>query len=223
MSSGLNSSAKRHQELIQTPSGSVSKRDILLSQSKSGVKSERRQEPSTRAQEPVQPFIDIPPRDQRQAFNFITLGRFQINSTITRIRICKFILLLNIKMLAILTATVFWLATAIYLKTLLNWEGPRHFFYELALRYFSDAPQTTSIWRHIFPGTNYGNSHHLRLTVHRSSNLQSTVIYSTLIPLLIDNPMVWLFVMVCMFINHYLLCVATDFLSKVHPTIRPAN
>lgn len=224
MSSGLKSSSKLHQDLLRSPPDSVSKQDYtLLSQTKSGVKSEQRQESTRSKQVPLQPFVDIPPRTQSQAFNFITMGMFQIDSTITRVRICKYVLLLNIKILSILTATVFWLAAPIYLKTLLNWQAPGNILYELVLRYLSGSPSTTSIWRHLFPGTDYSNSHHLRLAVHRSNQLHSPIIYSTSISLLLDNPMVWLFVMVFMFTSHCLLCFANDFLSKVSPTIRPAN
>lgn len=224
MSSALKSSSKLHQDLLQSPTDSVSKQDhTLLSQNKSGVKSEQRQEPTRSKQVPLQPFVGIPPRAQSQAFNFITLGRFQIDSTITRARICTFVLLLTIKMLSILTATVFWLAAPIYLKTLLNWEAPGKILYELTLRYLSGSPSTTSIWRHIFPGTDYSNSPHLRLTVHRSSYPHSPIIYSTSIPIFLDNPMVWIFVMVFMFTSHHLLCFAHECLSKVRPSIRPAN
>ena len=232
MSSGLKSSSKLRIDLLRTPPGSVSKQEYLQDyplppqdyslrpQNKSGVKSAQRQEPTRSAQIPIQPFFDTPPRAESQAFNFITLGRFQTGSTITRIRICKWVVLLTIKILSILTATVFWLAAPIYLKTLLNWKAPGNIFYELTLRYLSGSPSTTSIWKHIFPGTDCSNSHHLRLAVHSSSYLHSPIIYSTSIPLLLDNPMVWLFVMVSMFNSHHLLCFAHDCLSRVSPTIR---
>jgi hypothetical protein len=224
MSSGLKSSSKLHQDPPRSPPDSLSKQDFaLLSQNKSGVKGEQRQEPTSSEKVPVQPFVDVPPRAQSQAFNFITLGRFQIDSTVTRVRISKWVLLLTIKILSILTATVFWLATLICLKALLNWQSPWKIIYEFTLRYLSGSPRTAHIWRHIFPGTDCSNSHHLRLTVHTSSYLHSPIIYSTSIPLLLDNPMVWLLVIAFMFTSHHLLCFAHDCLSKVSPTIRAAN
>jgi hypothetical protein len=216
-------------DLQRTPPRSGVKQDnTLLSKSKPDLNSESRPELprpelSSRKQEPAQLLVEIPPKAQSQAFNFITMGRFQIGSSITRVRICKLLLLLTIKILSILTATVFWLSAPIYLKTLLNWQAPGKIFYELTLRYLSGSPPTTPIWRHIFPGTDCSNSHHLRLAVHSSSYLHSPIIYSTSIPLLLDNPIVWLFVMVFMFSSHHLLCFAYDCLSKVSPTIGPAN
>jgi hypothetical protein len=121
-------------------------------------------------------------------------------------------------MLSMLTAIVFWLAALICLKTFLNWSAPREIFYELLHRYISGLPTTASIWRHIFPGTGYRNSYHLRLAVHGSSYLYSTAIYSESIPLLLENPVVWFALMVFMFASQYLLCFAHDFLSKVSPT-----
>jgi hypothetical protein len=224
MSSGLKASPKPPQNLLQTPPDSLSKREFtVLLQNNSGFKSEQRQEPTSSRKVPVQPFVDVPPTAQSQTFNFITMRRFQIDSTITRVRICKWVLLLTIKILSILTATVFWLAAPIFLKTLFSWEAPIKIFYELILRCISGSRSTTPIWRHIFPGTDYRNSYHLRLTIQPSSYLHSPIIYSASTPLLLDNPMVWLFVMAFMFTNHHLLCFAHDCLSKVSPTIRKAN
>jgi hypothetical protein len=223
-SSGLKSSSKLHQETLRSPPESLSKQDCdRLSQNKSGVKSTQREEPSSCKQVPLQPCVVIPSRARSQAFNFITLGRFQVDSTITRLRICKLILLLTIKILSIQTAAVFWLASLICLKTLLNWQAPANILYELTYQYTLGSRSTTPIWSHIFPATDYINSRNLRLTVHRSSYLNSPIIYSTSIPLIIDDPIVWIFVMVFMFVSHHLLCFAHDCLSKVSPTIQPAN
>lgn len=222
--SSVKSTSNPHPDLLRTPPGSFSKQDIpVLSLNKSPVKSERRQEPPSSTKVPIQPFTDVPPRAQSRAANFITLGRFHIDSTITRLRICRWVLLLTIKMLSILTATVFWLATPIFLKNLLNWQAPGKIIYELTLRYLSNMPPTTPIWKNIFPGTDYSNSPHLRLTVHASSYQHSPIIYTTSIPLILDNPMIWLVLLVSMFIGHHLLCFTHDCLSKVSPTIRAAN
>lgn len=224
MSSGLKSSSKLHQDLLRSPPDSFSKQDdTLLSQNKSGVKSGQREEPTRSQQVPVQPFVDTPPRAQSQTFNFITMRKFQIESTITRARICKSVLLLTAKMLSMVTAAVFWLSVLICLKTLLNWQAPWRILYELIVRWFSASTSTTSIWRLIFIGTNYSDSYYLRLTVHRSSYLHSPSIYSISTPLLLENPMVWFSVMLLMFISHHLSCLAHDCLNKISPTIRPAN
>lgn len=226
MSSGIKSSSKtdQYQGQLITPQRSGFKQEpIPFSQNKSVAKSEQRQESTRNKQVPLPPFVDIPPRSQSPPFSFIMLRRFQLDSTITRAWICKFILLLTIKILSILTAIVFWLTVPIYLKTLLSWQAPRKILYELTLRYFSDSPSTSSIWRHIFPGSDFSNSYHLRLTVHSTGYIHSPTLYSTAMTIIIDNPLIWLFVMVFMFISHHLLCFAHDCLSKVSPTIRSAN
>ena len=221
-------------DLQRTPPRSGIKQDnTLLSKSKPDLNSESRPELlrpelprpelSRRKQEPAQPLVEITPRAQSPVFNFITMGRFQLESTIARAWICKLILLLTIKILSIQTAAVFWLAALICLKTLLNWQAPANVLYELTYQYTSGSRSTTPIWSHIFPATDYINSRNLRLAVHRSSYLNSPIIYSTSIPLIIDNPVVWIFVMVLMFVSHHLLCFAHDCLSKVSPTIQPAN
>jgi hypothetical protein len=234
MESGRKSNTAFTINLPKTPSHSgVKQDDTLLLQNTPRVKRDqeqtmREQEPIVREEAPIvrgqarlQPFIDAPPRAQIQAFNFITLGRFQIDSTITR-RICKVLLLLTIKMLSMLTATVFWICTPVCLKTLLNWKAPGNILYELP-RYLSGSPSATSIWRHIFPGTEYANSHHLRLAIHGSSHPHSPIIYSTSITLILENPVVWLSVLLFMFTSQHLLCFAHDSISKVNPAIRSAD
>jgi hypothetical protein len=215
-------------DLQRTPQRSGAKQDnIMLSQSKPNPNSEPRSELprpelSMRRQEPAQPAFEIPPRAQTPAFNFITMGRFQLDSTITRAWICNRVLLLTIKILSMLTAAVFWLAFPFYIKTLLSWKAPLNIFYDIIDSYTSGLPSTTPIWRRLFPATDY-TGHQLRLIVHQSSYLHSQTFYSASIPLILDNPLVWLFVMTLMFASHHLLCFAHDCVSKVSSTIRPAN
>ena len=195
-------------------------------QNKSGLKNEQTPELTRTKEVPLQPVAAIPPTAQPaqpRTFNFITMGRLQLDSTVTRLRICKFILLLIIKALSIPTAFAFWLSVPFCLTTLLTWKAPVNFFYELTLRYLSGSSSTTPIWRQSFPDTDCSNSHHLRLSVHRSSYLHSSIICSTSVPLLVHNHMVWLSVMIFMFLSHHFLCFAHDCLSRVNSTIRPAN
>lgn len=217
MSLGLNSNSKSRQELQLTPRRSLSKQDLAQnSQSKSGVRSEPEQQPTSSKKIPIQPFFGVPPRAQTQIPNYITLGMFRIDPTIAKVSICKWVVLFTIKILSILTAILFWLATTICFKTLLSWKAPGQILYELTIRHLSGSSTTATIWRHLFPDTDYINSHHLRLAVHTSSYKHSPIIYSTSIPLLLDNPMVWLSLMVFMFISHHLLCFSHDCLSSQH-------
>jgi hypothetical protein len=231
MSSRVNSSVKLHQESeqntypnpLQTPQQSFSKQDSALpSQHKSGMKTPQRQESISRAKVSIKSFLNIPPREPSYAFNFITMGRFQIDSTITRVRVFTWLLLLSIKIVSLLTATAFWLATIIFIKNLSEWDGPLKILY-FTLRYLGGSPPVDNLLRHIFFGTGYLSGPHLRLAVHTSNYINSPAIYSTSIPILHSNPFVWLFIMTFMFISHYLTCFAHDCLSKVSPTITPAN
>lgn len=222
MTSRTNSSMKLQQESEQvkyptpplTPQQSFSKQGSALpSQRKSAMKSPQRQDSVSRAQVPIQPFPEIRPRAQSLAFNFITMGRFQIDSTITRARVFIWLLLLSTKMVSILTATAFWLATIIAIKNLLDWNGPLKILY-FTVRYLGGSPPVKDLWSHIFLGTEYLSGPHLRLAVHNSDYIHSSAIYSTSIPILYDNPFVWLFVMALMFISHYFTCFAHDCLAK---------
>lgn len=217
MSLGLNSSSKSHQEAPQTPRRSLSKQDFSQNpQSKSGVKIEPGQLPTSNRKAPEQPLFGAPLRAQSRTPNYITMGMIHVNPTATKVSICKGVILFTIKMLSMLTAIFFWLATAIWFKTLLCWKAPGQLLYDLVVRYLSGAPINDAIWRHIFPGTDYGNSHHLRLAIHTSSYTHSPAIYSTSIPLLLDNPVVWLSLMAFMFVGHHLLCFSHDCLSSHH-------
>lgn len=159
-----------------------------------------------------QPF-EMPSRAQRNTFNFITMGIIQLDSTTTRAWISKWILLLTIKMLSMLTAALFWLALPIYAYSLYRWQAPLNIFYDLTSRY-SSGSVSTIIWRHIFPATEFSSGHQLKLVVHQTSYLQSQTFYSTSIPLFLENPIAWLFLMTFMFTSHHLLCFAYDSLDK---------
>ena len=231
MASRVNSSVKHQQDLdqdsslnlLRTPQRSFSKQGSALhSQHKSGVKIPQRQESISKTRVSIEPFIEIPPTDQSRAFNFITMGRFQIDSTITGVRVFTWLLLFTIKIVSILTATAFWLATIIFIKTLSEWNGPLELLY-FTFRYLKGAPPVDNLWMHIFLGTEYLSGPQLRLAVHSSNYVYAPAIYSTSIPIIYDNPFVWLFVMTFMFISHYFACFAHDCLSKLSSTIRPAN
>lgn len=217
MSLGLNSSSKSYQEPPQTPRRSSSKQDLPQnSQNKPGVKTEPGQPTASNRKAPEQPVFGALPRNQSRAPNYITMGMFHIGPTTAKVSIFKAMLLFTTKVLSVLTAFFFWLATAICFKTSICWKAPAQLLYELVIRYLSGAPITDTIWRHLFPGTDYSNSHHLRLAVHTSNYTHSPAIYSTSIPLLLDNPVVWLSLMAFMFISHHLLCFSHDCLSNHH-------
>lgn len=224
MSSRLNSSVKLTQypeyqpapESLETPHNSLCKQDPrFLSLRKSGVKSPQRQESISRAVVPIRQFDDIPPRDQSRAFNFITMGRFNIGSTIIRVRVFTWLLLLTIKVVSILTAAAFWLATALLITNLSGIYGTSTVLCS-ALRYL-EGPQIDIIWRQICLNTGYLRVPHLRLTVYASNSLRSPLIYSTSMSIPHEDPLLWFYVMVLMFICHFLTCFAHDCLSKLKP------
>lgn len=181
------------------------------------------QEPVREAPRQIHPFAELEPVPQIQTFNFILPMRFQLAATVTRTRFCILVLLLAIRIFAILTAAVFWLSTPICFQKLAKWKAPERIFYELSLKFFSASPPTASIWRHVFPGTDYSNGPHLKLEVHSSSNPRLPVIYSASIPLLLDNPVIWLFLMALMFTCHQLLCFTHSCLNRARLEIRQAN
>ena len=189
---------------LRTPTGSAIKQDLRpLPQNQSGAKSEQRQGLSMSKQAPlppIQPFVDMPPRDQRQAFNFITMGRFRIPHTIIGARIFTFILLLANAVVFILTATGFWVSLFMFIRSLLSWRLLGSLLFEVTLRWLSGWPTPTPIWSHL---SNYTDSYHLGLAVQRSSSQGSPIIYSTSIPLMVDSSLVWFSVVVLMFIGHH--------------------
>ena len=203
--------------LLQTPYQSLTKQgSVQHSQNRSGMKTPKKQESVSNVKVSIQPFVDTPPTDQSRALNFITMGRFQIDSTINKVRVFTWLLLFNVKVFSLLTATVFWLATIIFIKKLSEWNG----LWEavcFALRYLVGSQTLNDLWRHIFLGNEYHSGPHLRLAVHTSNYIHSPAIYSTSIPILYNNPFVWLFVMTLMFISHYFTCFAHDCLSKIQP------
>lgn len=158
------------------------------------------------------PF-EMPPGAQRNAFNFITMGRIQLDSTIIRAWISKLVLLLTIKILSMLTAALFWLALPFYVHSLYSWQAPLNIFYDLTSRY-SSGSVSDIIWRHLVPATDFSSGYQLKLVVHQTSYLQSKTFYSTSIPLFLENPIAWFFLLTLMFISHHLLCFAHDSLTR---------
>lgn len=222
MSSRATSSMKLHQtteypedpDMSQSPRVSHFKREpVQFSPYMSGVKSPLKQEPVSNGKVP-QTSPGVSPRDQRSAFNYITMGRFRIDPTITRVRVFTWLLLLSIRMVSILTAVAFWLATVIFIGSMIEWAG-LVWILCFALKYLGGPPFDT-LWRHICFGTAYRGPH-LRLAVHTSNHVNSLVICSTSIQILHDNSFFWFFVMTLMFISHCFACFAHDCVSKLKP------
>jgi hypothetical protein len=198
-------------DLTQSPQVSLFKREpAQFSPHMSGVKSPLKQEPSNR--KVIRSFPDVSPRDQRRAFNYITMGRFWINPTTIRSRVFTWLLLLSIKMVSILTAAVFWLATVSLIISMFAWGG-QVWILCYALKYIGGPPADT-LWRHICLGTT-NRGPHLRLAVHASNYVNSQVICSISIQILQDHSFFWLFAMAFMFISHWFACFAHDCVSSL--------
>lgn len=164
---------------------------------------------SNRKAPPLSP--DASPRDQRRAFNYITMGRFQIYPTTTRVRVFTWLLLLSIEVVSILTAAAFWLATMIFISSMFDWNAPLGILC-FALKYL-EVPPFDTLWKHICLGPHRGP--HLRLAVHASNYVNSPVICSTSIKILHEHPFIWLFTMAFMFISHCFACFARGCVSKL--------
>ena len=209
--------------LLRSPYQSLTKQgSVMPSQNKSAVKTPKKQESVRNIKVPIQQFDDTPPTDEINSLNFITMGRFEMDSTSTQVRVFTWLLLLNIKIVSLVTAAAFWLATIAFFKSLTEWHGPLKALY-FALKYLSGFQTVDGLWRHILLGSEYLSGPHLRLAVHTSNYVHSPAIYSTSIPIIHNHPFVWLFVMTLMFISHYFTCFAHDCLSKLSPTIRRVN
>lgn len=205
----------------QTPQGSRTKNSLdQILPDKSGCKIEQEPIRSIR-KTPINTFdhaLEIrQPTLRTRYYDYITMGRFQIDSTITRARICLLVLFSCLKILSILTAAGFWIAAPLYLISLVDWQIPWKFIY-FTDRYIRGLPLTDHVWRFLFP--NGGSSYHLRVEIHTSLYSHSPAIFSTILPILIDNPVFLFFLMTFMFISHHLLCFAHDCLTKFTSTIR---
>ena len=207
----------------QTPRHSYPKPgSAVISHNKSGAKSPRIQESMSRTKVPIETFHDVPPK-VHDLHRYVSPGKtFQIDPTITRVRIFRWLLLWSIKVASIVTAIVFWLATILFIKLLVTWETPYRAFAVL-LSHLKGLPLPANIWRYIFLGSGYVNGPHLRVAVHASSYLHSATHYSASIPILLGDPLVWLFVMFIMVTSHSFLQFAHDCLSKLSPSTRAAN
>lgn len=220
MEEGVKSSSKLSVDLFQSPPISVIKQEHTLSRSKSGAKSEQKQELISRnRQASIQAFVDTPPRTQGHAFSFITFRQFEVDYTTTRLEIFTSVLLLTIGVLSIVTAAIFWITVIISLMALFTWRTPGQMLYDLIIRWLSDSPVNSPIWQQLYLGSG-SDGLHLRLAVHFSSYLNSPVIYSIMNPVVSNNPWAWLFVIVFMFTSHYLLCFAYGCLSKLSLRLR---
>lgn len=221
MSSRATSSMKLHQtteypDLLQSPQLShVKPEPTQFSPYASVVKSPLKQEPISN-RKVLQPSPGVSPGDQRRAFNYITMGRLWINPTTTRSPVFTWLLLLSIKIVSILTAAVFWLATVILISSMFAWGG-QVWILCFALKYLGGPPANT-LWRHICLGTT-NRGPHLRLAVHASNYVHSQVICSISIQILHDQLFFWLSVMAFMFISHYFTCFAHDCLIKLTPNV----
>lgn len=210
--------------LTQSPHESRTKLSLdQLSRSKSGVKIDQREPTRSVRKIPINAFDDGPETNQHklraQYYDYITMGRFQIDSITTTAKICLWVLLPCLKILSILTAAVFWIAAPFYLISLVNWQIPWksiYFVYTCIVGF----PLDDQVWRFLFPAAGSNSSYHLRVSIHTSLYYSSPAIGSTTLPILIDSPMALFFLMTLMFISHHLLCFTHDCLTKFVPTMR---
>lgn len=184
------------------------------SQRKSEGKTPQKRE-STSSTKAVRPSPDIPLRDQRRAFNYIMMGSFRIDPTITRLRVFTWLLISSIKAASVLTATAFWLATVLFISSKFECDVPVEILC-FALRHLG-GPSVAPLWKHVCLSTIYPRGPHLILAVHASNYVHSPIVYSKSISILQDRPSIWLFVMAFMFINHCFACFAHDCAIKLKP------
>ena len=207
----------------QTPQVSQSKQILdQLSRSKSGYKIGQEEPVRSMRTIPMNAFNDTPEIKQHEPhvrrYDYITMGSFHIDSTITRARICLRVLLFCIRVFSILTAAVFWVIAPFYLIGLVNWQLPWKLIY-LTYTYFGGRPLAGHISKILFPDVGSGG-YHLRVAIHPSLYYQSPAMCSMTVPILIDHSMALFFLMAFMFIGHHLLCFAHDCLTKFGRTIR---
>lgn len=208
----------------QTPQASQTKPSLdQLSHSKSRCKIDQGEPVRSMRKMPISDFPDASevkqPKPHARYYNYITMGRFQIDSTIIRARICLWVLFPCIKILSILTAAVFWIAAPFYLISLVDWQISWKSIY-FAYKYIGGLPLADHVRRILFSNVGSNISYHLRVAIHTSLYYRSPAICSTTLPILIDSPAALFFVMTFMFISHHLLCFAHDCLTKFVPTIR---
>lgn len=206
----------------QTPQASQTKPSLdQLSHSKSGRKTGQGEPVRSMRKMPISDFNDAREITQHephvQRYDYITMGSFHIDSTITRARICLRVLLFCIKIFSILTAAVFWITAPFYLASLVNWQLPWKLIY-LTYAYFGGRPLAGHTLKILFPDVGSGG-YHLRVAIHPSLYHQSPAMWSMTLPILIDHSMALFFLVAFMFIGHHLLCFAHGCLTKFGRTI----
>ena len=149
------------------------------------------------------------PRARRppvQVMHFFPMTRVRLECPIYGERFVYCLLTWATKTFSVVTGGAFHLAGLFLVVTSFTSQVPRRVFYELMARLNAPYPPNASIWEHIFPAHQSDRAHRLRLTVHAPNHPHPTMVYTTSIPLLIDNPVFWFIMMVSMCMGHNLLC-----------------
>ena len=158
---------------------------------------------------------------QSQAMNIFTLKRWKIETTIDRVQICLWTLILITKIFSILAVISFWIAVFFWLKSLPAWEGPQRIFNGYMYRRDAAANNVAlrddeAFLHDVFPGVESLMSYQLSFVLTDSGFHPSRAVFAMGLALLLKNPVTWLIIMIMTFACYHVS-------SFVHDCLRQAS
>jgi hypothetical protein len=142
--------------------------------------------------------------------------------TPSRIQFLRWLSLIVIKGLCILTNFLFWIFAFMFAKTLPTWTGLRPFItilWRCRPSFLGGGGLDTllNIWQDIFPEDEILNSHSLQIILHETGEVGAAALNMITVPLLVGNPIFWACAMTVTLICH---CVLSFIYRCLDPTDR---
>ena len=179
----------------------------------------------TQAISPEQNVVGEQNTTQSKAYNAFTLKRWRIDTTIDRVQICIWILILIMKVVSMLSVISFWISLFFWLKSLPGWEGPQRIFNGFARRRAAGInnqviPADDSLWDDLFPVAEALLSYQLNFTVEDSAIQPNLNLYGFRVPLLTANPVMWLLFMGIIFCCYNIASIVYGSLLQASTVMR---
>ena len=169
---------------------------------------------------PMQNAVGRQVNDTSKTYDIFTLKRWNLDLTIDRVQVCLWMLILMMKIISTLAVISFWLAVLFCLKSLPGWQGPQRVITGYVRRrdFINNQhqiPANDHFLEDLFPFQDRQLSFQLLIAFAHDALAENAVL-NVLVPILVDDPIVCLMLMLLAFIiNH-----AATF---THGCLRQAN
>jgi hypothetical protein len=169
-------------------------------------------------------------KSQSQTINILTLKRWKIETTLDRVQVCLWTLFLIAKLLSTLAVISFWIAAFFTLKTLPVWNGPQRVFDGYVRRRNAAVANARiqnelvdladNFWEDLFPAADNDACHQLNVQYTDRVLEPNVVLFQRRLPILLNNPVVWMLVMMITFSAFHMLSFVQDCLRQANHVTR---